>query len=156
MLGAPDRPSIAVLAFANLSGDPQQEYFSDGVADDLITELARNRSLFVVAQTSSFSYKGRLVDVKKMARELGVRYVVDGSVRRDCDRLRVTARLIDAQTGGHLWAERFDRDLSDFFAIQDQIISAMVAAIDPAIGRFERLRNRHKTWEQQERGRPVG
>ena len=144
---AADRPSIAVLAFANLSGDPRREYFSDGVADDLITELARDRSLFVVARTSSFSYKGRLVDVKRIARELDVRYVIDGSVRRDRGRLRVTARLVDAETGGHLWAERFDRDLSNFFAVQDRIISAMVAAIDSAIGKVERMRAGKRTAE---------
>lgn len=153
---SPSRLSIAVLAFANLSDDPHQEYLSDGVADDFITELARNRSLFVVARTSSFSYKRRLLDVKQIARELGVRYVVDGSVRRDCDRVRITAQLIDAETGGHVWAERFDRDLADFFGIQDQVIQEMVAAIDPAISEVEcpRLRrtpDSFSAWEAWQR-----
>ena len=120
-LPLPDKPSIAVLAFTNMSGDPEQEYFSDGIADDIITELSRSRSLFVIARNSSFTYKGRAVDVKQVARELGVRYVVEGSVRRSGSRIRVTAQLIDAETGNHIWAERYDRALEDVFAVQDEI-----------------------------------
>ena len=108
-LPLPDKPSIAVLAFTNMSGDPDQEYFSDGLAEDIITELSRSRSLFVIARNSSFTYKGHAVDVKQVARELGVRYVVEGSVRRSGGRVRVTAQLIDAETGNHIWAERYDR-----------------------------------------------
>ena len=109
-LPLPGKPSIAVLAFTNMSGDPEQEYFSDGIADDIITELSRSRSLFVIARNSSFTYKGRAVDVKQVARELGVRYVVEGGVRRSGGRVRVTAQLVDAETGNHIWAERYDRD----------------------------------------------
>ena len=106
-LPLPDKPSIAVLAFNNMSGDPEQEYFSDGIAEDIITELSRSRSLFVIARNSSFTYKGRAVDVKQVARELGVRYVLEGSVRRSGARVRVVAQLIDAETGNHIWAERY-------------------------------------------------
>ena len=113
-LPLPDKPSIAVLAFTNMSGDPEQEYFSDGIAEDIITELSRSRSLFVIARNSSFTYKGHAVDVKQVARELGVRYVVEGSVRRSGDRVRVTAQLIDAETGNHIWAERYDREARIF------------------------------------------
>src|SRR5690349_20247381 len=112
-LPLPDKPSIAVLAFTNMSGDPDQEYFSDGIADDIITELSRSRSLFVIARNSSFTYKGRAVDIRLVARELGVRYVLEGSVRRSGGRVRVVAQLIDAETGNHIWAERFDRALED-------------------------------------------
>jgi adenylate cyclase len=135
-----DKPSIAVLAFTNMSGDSNQEYFSDGVADDIITELSRNRSLFVIARNSSFIYKGRAVDVKLVARELGVRYVVEGSVRRDGSRVRITAQLIDAESGSHMWAERFNRDLADIFAVQDEITRAVTVAIEPAISHAERQR----------------
>ena len=120
-LPLPDKPSIAVLAFANMSGDPEQEYFSDGIAEDIITLLSRSRSLFVIARNSSFTYKGRAVDVKQIARELGVRYVLEGSVRRGGNRVRVSAQLIDAETGNHIWAERYDRDFADVFAVQDEI-----------------------------------
>ena len=122
-LPLPDKPSIAVLAFTNMSGDPEQEYFSDGIADDIITELSRSRSLFVIARNSSFTYKGRAVDIKQVARELGVRYVLEGSVRRSGGRVRVVAQLIDAETGNHIWAERYDRALEDVFAVQDEITS---------------------------------
>ena len=132
-LPLPDKPSIAVLAFTNMSGDLEQEYFSDGVADDIITELSRSRSLFVIARNSSFTYKGRAVDVKQVARELGVRYVVEGSVRRSGSRIRVTAQLIDAETGNHIWAERYDRDVQDVFAVQDEITAAVTTAIFPTI-----------------------
>jgi adenylate cyclase len=136
----PDKPSIAVLPFANMSSDPDQEYFSDGIADDIITELSRSRSLLVIARNSSFTYKGHAVDVKQVARELGVRYVVEGSVRRSGGRVRVTAQLIDAGTGNHLWAQRYDRDLADIFAVQDDITNAVALAIGPAIADAEQQR----------------
>jgi adenylate cyclase len=110
-LPLPDRPSIAVLAFMNMGGDPEQEYFSDGIAEDLITELARSRSLFVIARYSSFTYKGRAIDIKQVAQELGVRYVVEGSVRRVARQTRITVQLIDASTNTHIWAERYDRGM---------------------------------------------
>jgi adenylate cyclase len=135
-----DKPSIAVLAFTNMSGDPDQEYFSDGVADDVITDLSRNRSLFVIARNSSFAYKGRAVDVKLMGRELGVRYAVEGSVRRNGNRIRIAAHLIDCETGSHIWAERFNRDWADIFTVQDEITRAITAAIEPAISQAERRR----------------
>jgi adenylate cyclase len=119
-LPLPDKPSIAVLAFTNMSGDAEQEYFSDGIADDIITELSRVRWLFVIARNSSFAYKGNAIDVKQIGRELGVRYVLEGSVRRGGERVRVNAQLIDAETGSHVWANRYDRDLIDVFAVQDE------------------------------------
>ncbi len=128
-LPLPGKPSIAVLAFANMSGDLEQEYFSDGIADDIITELSRSRLLFVIARNSSFSYKGRAVDVRQVARELGVRYVLEGSVRRGGERVRVSAQLIDADAGIHVWAERYDRKLTDVFAVQDEITDAVTIAI---------------------------
>jgi adenylate cyclase len=157
-LPLPDRPSLAVLPFANLSADREQEYFSDGVADDIITELSRERTLFVIARNSSFTYRGRSIDVKQVGRELGVRYVVEGSVRRATSRVRVTAQLIDAMTGSHLWAERYDRKLEDVFAVQDEIAEAVVTAIHPAIGDAERQRMLRKTpgslnaWDAYQRG----
>ena len=129
----PDRPSIAVLPFANMSGDPEQEYFTDGLSEDIITALSRYRWFFVIARNSSFAYKGRAVDIKQVARELGVRYVLEGSVRKAGNRLRVTGQLIDAETGVHLWAERYDRDMADIFAIQDEITASVVGAIEPEI-----------------------
>ena len=125
-LPLPDKPSIAVLPFENMSGDPEQEFFSDGVAEDIITELSRYNELFVIARNSTFTFKGRAIDVKQVARELGVRYVLEGSVRRAGNRVRVTAQLIDAGTGDHIWAERYDRDLEDIFAVQDEISSVIV------------------------------
>jgi TolB-like protein len=154
----PDKPSIAVLPFDNLSGDPSQEYFSDGVAEDIITELSRSRALFVIARNSSFTYKGRLVDVKQVAHELGVRYVLEGSLRRDGERVRLSAQLIDAETGNHVWAERYDRDLTDVFAVQDEITQAVAGAITPAISQAERRRSLQKApenlgaWEAYQRG----
>ena len=139
-LPLPDKPSIAVLAFTNMSGDPDQEYFSDGLAEDIITELSRSRSLFVIARNSSFTYKGHAVDVKQVARELGVRYVVEGSVRRSGGRVRVTAQLIDAETGNHIWAERYDRHIEEVFAVQDEITTAVANAIIPAISGLEQRR----------------
>ena len=157
-LPLPDKPSIAVLAFTNMSGDPEQEYFSDGIADEIITELSRSHSLFVIARNSSFTYKGRLVDVKLIARELGVRYVLEGSVRRSGDRIRVIAQLIDAETGNHLWAERYDRDFGDVFAVQDEITTAVTTAILPAVTDAEQRRALRKppeslgAWEAYQRG----
>jgi adenylate cyclase len=157
-LPLPGKPSIAVLAFTNMSGDQEQEYFSDGVADDIITELSRGRSLFVIARNSSFTYKGRAVDVKQVARELGVRYVVDGGVRRSGGRVRVTAQLVDAETGNHIWAERYDRDVSEVFAVQDEITAAIVAAVLPAVSDVEQRRALRRppeslgAWEAYQRG----
>jgi TolB-like protein len=154
----PDRPSIAVLPFANLSSDPEQEYFSDGVADDIITELSRDRALFVIARNSSFTYKAHAVDVKQIGRELGVRYVVEGSVRREAGRVRISAQLIDATIGAHVWAERYDRALDHVFAVQDEIAGAVARAIRPALGDAERLRVLRKpidslsAWETYQRG----
>jgi adenylate cyclase len=139
-LPLPGKPSIAVLAFTNMSGDPQQESFSDGIADDIITELSRSRSLFVIARNSSFTYKGHAVDVKQVSRELGVRYVTEGGVRRIGSRVRVTVQLIDAQTGNHVWAERYDRDVSEVFAVQDEITAAAITAIQPAVAQAEHRR----------------
>jgi adenylate cyclase len=117
----PDKPSIAVLPFANMSGDPEQEYFADGMVEEIITALSRIRWLFVIARNSSFTYKGQMVDVKQVGRELGVRYVLEGSLRKFGNRVRVTAQLVEAETGKHVWAERYDRDLADIFAVQDEI-----------------------------------
>ena len=157
-LPLPDKPSIAVLAFTNMSGDVDQEYFSDGISDDIITELSRSRSLFVIARNSSFSYKGQAVATKRVARELGVRYVVEGSVRRAANRVRVNAQLIDAETGSHIWAERYDRSDTEVFAVQDEITMAVVAAIEPAISDAELRRILRKrpenlgAWEACQRG----
>ena len=120
-LALPDKPSIAVLPFQNMSGDPEQEYFADGMVEDIITGLSRSKSLFVIARNSSFTYKGKAVDVKQVGRELGVRYVLEGSVRKAGNRVRITGQLIEAATGAHLWADRFDRPLDDIFALQDEI-----------------------------------
>ena len=154
----PERPSIAVLAFTNMNGDLDQEYFSDGIADDIITELARIRWLFVIARNSSFTYKGRAVDVKQVGRELGVRYVLEGSVRRGGNRIRVTAQLIEAETASHIWAERYDRDVTEVFAVQDEITTAVSAAILPAVTEAEQRRAMRKlpaglgAWEAYQRG----
>jgi adenylate cyclase len=153
-----DKPSLAVLAFTNMSGDPDQEYFSDGVADDIITELSRSRSFFVTARNSSFTYKNKAVDVKQVARELSVRYVVEGSVRRIGARVRISGQLIDAEAGHHIWAERYDCDDTELFAVQDCITSAVTAAIQPAIADAELRRALRKTpeslgaWELYQRG----
>jgi len=139
-LTLPDKPSIAVLPFQNLIGDPEQEYFSDGVTEDIITELSRFHSLFVIARNSSFSYKGKLPDVRRVGRELGVRYVLEGSIRKSSNRIRVTGQLIDTLTGNHIWAERYDRVLEDIFAVQEELTRAIVAAIAPQIEGAERLK----------------
>jgi TolB-like protein/Flp pilus assembly protein TadD len=133
----PDRPSIAVLPFQNISADPEQEYFADGMADEIITALSRFPSLFVIARNSSFTYKGRAVDVKQVARELGVRYVLEGSVRKAGNRVRFTGQLIDATTGGNIWADRFDGSLEDVFDLQDQVTARAVGAIEPRLQRAE-------------------
>ncbi len=138
-LPLPDKPSIAVLPFQNMSGDPEQDYFADGIVDDIITALTRMRWLFVIARNSSFTYKGRAVDVKQVGRELGVRYVLEGAVRKSANRVRITTQLIDAVTGTHLWAERYDRDLTDIFAVQDEITEQVAAAIEPELLKTEGL-----------------
>ena len=136
-LGLPDRPSIAVLPFDNMSGDPDQDYFADGMVEDIITGLSRIRWMFVIARNSSFTYKGRAVDVKQVGRELGVRYVLEGSVRKSGNRVRITGQLIDAEDGSHLWADRYDRDLTDVFAVQDEITESVVGAIEPSVRQAE-------------------
>ena len=143
-LTLPDKPSIAVLAFANMSGDPEQEYFTDGITDDVITELSRFDSLFVIARNSSFTYKGKAIDVKQIGRELGVRYVVEGSIRRTGNRIRVAAQLVDTLSGSHLWAERYDREAQDIFAVQEEVTECIVAAIAPQVDVAERLRARRR------------
>jgi TolB-like protein len=140
----PDRPSIAVLPFANMSGDPEQEYFSDGISEDIITALSKLRWFFVIARNSSFTYKGKAVHLNQVADELGVGYVVEGSVRKSGDRVRITAQLNDVATGGHIWAERYDRSLADVFAVQDEITEAIVAAIEPQIYAAEHFRAQRK------------
>jgi TolB-like protein len=139
-LRPPDRPSIAVLPFADMSGDPDQDYFADGISEDLITGLSHIRWLFVIARNSTFIYRHRAVDVKQISRELGVRYVLEGSVRRAGNRLRISAQLIDATTGGHHWAERYDRELGDIFALQDEITRSVAAAIEPHLLAAEGVR----------------
>ncbi|MGH6878075.1 MAG: winged helix-turn-helix domain-containing tetratricopeptide repeat protein [Rhizomicrobium sp.] len=143
-LPLPDRPAIAGLPFTNMTNDPQQDYFSDGISEDIITALSKLRWFFVIARNSSFVYKGRAVHLKQVAKELGVGYVVEGSVRRSGDRLRITAQLNDVATGSHLWAERYDRDLADVFAVQDEITEAIVAAIEPQLYAAENFRARRK------------
>ena len=143
-LPLPDRPAIAVLPFTNLTGDPQQEYFSDGISEDIITALSKLRWFFVIARNSSFIYKGRAVHMKEIAEDLGVGYVVEGSVRRSGDRLRIMAQLNDVATGSHVWAERYDRDLADVFAVQDEITEAIVASIVPQLYAAENFRAKRK------------
>jgi TolB-like protein len=143
-LSLPDKPSIAVLPFQNLSGDPEQEYFADGVVEEIITALSRFRQLFVIARNSSFTYKGRAVDVKQVGRELGVRYVLEGSVRRAGNKLRITGQLIDTATGAHMWADRFDGVLEDIFDLQDQVTISVVGAIAPKLEEAEIERVRRK------------
>jgi adenylate cyclase len=142
-----NRPSIAVLPFQNMSGDPEQEYFSDGIVEDIITALSRNHALFVIARNSTFTYKGRAVDVKQVGRELGVRYVLEGSVRKSADRVRVTGQLIDTSTGAHLWADRFDGTLKDIFDLQDDITLRVVGAIAPKLEYAEIVRAMRKPTE---------
>jgi len=143
-LALPDKPSIAVLAFENMSGDVDQEFFADGIAEDIITALSRAKWLFVIARNSSFTYKGKSTDMRQVGRELGVRYVLEGSVRKAGNRVRITAQLIDADSGHHLWAERFDRALEDIFAVQDEITRNIIGAIAPGIVAAEIQRSRGK------------
>jgi adenylate cyclase len=143
----PDKPSIAVLPFDNMSADAEQAFFADGISEDIITELSKFRSLFVIARNSSFAFKGQSVDVKEVSRKLGVRYVVEGSVRRSGNRVRVTAQLIDAVDDKHLWAERYDRELEDIFAVQDEVTEAIVSTIEPHLASTERQRARRKPTE---------
>jgi TolB-like protein/Tfp pilus assembly protein PilF len=143
-LALPDKPSVAVLPFSNLSGDPEQEYFADGMVEDIITGLSRIKWLFVIARNSTLAYKTRAADVKQAGRELGVRYVLEGSVRKVAHRVRITAQLIDAATGAHVWAERYDRDFDDIFAVQDEIALSVVGAIEPSLRRAEIERIKRK------------
>jgi adenylate cyclase len=143
-LPLPSKPSIAVLPFTNMSNDPDQEYFSDGITEDIITALAQVRWLFVISSNSSFTYKGGATDLKKVADELGVRYILEGSVRRAGNRVRITAQLIEAQPDHHIWAERFDRDLEDIFALQDEITGTIVTTIVPEVDEAERVRAQRK------------
>jgi TolB-like protein/class 3 adenylate cyclase len=140
-LPLPDKPSIAVLPFQNISGDPEQEYFVDGMVEEIITALSRIRWLFVIARNSSFTYKGQAVDVKRVGRELGVRYVLEGSVRKAGNRVRITGQLIDAATGAHLWADRFDGSLKDVFELQDKVASSVAGVIEPALQAAETARS---------------
>jgi adenylate cyclase len=135
----PDKPSIAVLPFTNMSGDPEQEYFADGLVEDIITALSRVRSFFVIARNSSFTYKGRAVDVRQVSRELGVRYILEGSIRKAGARVRMVGQLVDATTGHHVWADRFDGDLNDIFDLQDRVTESVVGAVEPSI-RLEEIR----------------
>ncbi len=158
MLPIPDKPSIAVLPFGNMCGDPEQEFFADGIAEDIITVLSRYPSLFVIARKSCFTYKGRSVDVKQVGRELGVRYVLEGSLRKAGNRIRVTAQLVEAVTGKHVWADRYDRNLVDIFALQDEIAEAVTIAVAPAIADAELHRAMRKppgsldAWAAYQRG----
>jgi adenylate cyclase len=144
VLALPDKPSIAVLPFQNMSGDPEQEFFSDGMTEDLITDLSKVSALFVIARNSSFSYKGRSVKVQEIGRDLGVRFVLEGSVRKAGNRVRITAQLIDAGSGGHLWAERFDRDLTDIFSTQDEVVEKIVGTLAVTLTRGEEQRLRRR------------
>jgi len=157
-LPLPDKPSVAVLPFTNMSGDPEQEFFADGIAEDVITALSRYPSLFVIARNSCFTYKDRVVDVKQIGRELGVRYVLEGGLRKAGNRIRVTAQLVEAETGKHVWAERYDRELADIFAVQDEIAEAVTVSVAPAIAHAERQRAVRKpphnldAWAAYQRG----
>jgi adenylate cyclase len=146
-LPLPDKPSIAVLPFANMSGDPEQEYFADGMVEDITTALSRIGGLFVIARNSSFTYKGRAVDVKQVGRELGVRYALEGSVRKAGGRVRITCQLVNAQTGVHVWADRFDSDLDDIFGVQDRVTESVAGAIEPTLRNLEIERAANKPTE---------
>ncbi|MEH2484886.1 winged helix-turn-helix domain-containing tetratricopeptide repeat protein [Bradyrhizobium sp. AZCC 2230] len=147
VLALPDKPSVAVLPFQNLSDDPKQEYFADGMVEDIITGLSRSKMLFVISRNSSFAYKGKAVDIKRVGRELGVRYVLEGSVRKVGKRIRVTGQLIDAPTGAHIWADKFDSDLEDIFDLQDRLTSSVIGAMSPQLERAEIERARRKPTE---------
>ena len=146
----PDKPSIAVLPFDNMSGDPEQEYFSDGITEDIITDLSKVSGLFVIARNSTFTYKGKAMNLTEVARELGVRYVLEGSVRKAGDRVRVTAQLIDGATGGHRWAERYDRKVEDIFSVQDELTEQIVQALEVNLTERERERIAHKDTDNLE------
>jgi|SoiMethySBSTD1v2_1073268.scaffolds.fasta_scaffold28934_12 TolB-like protein len=149
-LALPEKPSIAVLPFTNMSGDPEQEYFADGMVEEIITELSRFGELLVIARNSTFQYKGKAVDVRQVGRDLGARYVMEGSVRRGADRIRIAVQLIDALTGGHMWAERYDRELHDIFAIQDEVVRRIVAILVTHLSKAEAERTIRKppgAWE---------
>src|SRR5262249_2872336 len=143
-LSLPDKPSIAVLPFSTMTGNPEEDYFADGMAEEIITALSRCASLFVIARNSSFTYKGKAVDVRQVGRELGVRYVLEGSVRRAGKRLRFTGQLIDCSSGVHIWADRFEGTMSDVFDLQDLFTASVVAAIEPKIQLAEIERLKHK------------
>jgi len=155
-LTLPNKPSIAVLPFTNLSSDPEQEYFADGVVEDITMALSRFPWLFVIARNSSFTYKGRAVDVKQVGRELGVRYVLEGSVRKAGNRIRIAGQLIDAETGAHLWADRFEGALEDVFDLQDHVTASVVGAIAPKLQHAEIRRARRKPTENLDWRRFVG
>jgi TolB-like protein len=144
-LPLPDKPSIAILPFINMSGDPEQDYFADGMVDDIITALSRFKALFVIARNSSFTYKGRAVDVKQVGRELGVRYMLEGSVRKAANRVRITGQLVDTSAGAHLWADRFEGEIEDIFDLQDRVTQQVVGAIAPEIDRAEMERASRRT-----------
>ena len=144
----PDTPSIAVLPFQNMSGDSEQEYFADAMVEDIITALSRFKSLFVIARNSSFTYKGKAIDIRNVGRELGVRYVLEGSVRKAGNRVRITVQLIEAATNRHLWADKFDGELEDVFDLQDQVTSAVVGLIAPRLEMAEIERARQKPTEK--------
>jgi TolB-like protein/class 3 adenylate cyclase/Flp pilus assembly protein TadD len=146
-LALPDKPSIAVLPFQNMSGDPEQDYFADGMVEDIITGLSRSKSLFVIARNSSFTYKGKAVDIKQVGRELGVRYVLEGSVRKASNRVRITGQLVDAATGNHIWADRYDSTLEDIFDLQDRVTMSVIGAIAPQLERAEIARAQRKPTE---------
>ncbi len=146
-LPLPDKPSIAVLPFENMSGDVEQEYFADGMVEDIITGLSRSKSLFVIARHSSFTYKGKAVDIKQVGRELGVRYVLEGSVRKAGNRVRITGQLVDAETGNHIWADRYDSTLEDIFDLQDRVTMSVIGAIAPQLERAEIARAQRKPTE---------
>jgi TolB-like protein len=150
LLALPGKPSIAVLPFQNMSGEPEQDYFADGMAEDITTALSRFRFLFVIARNSSFTYKGRAVDVRQIGRELGVRYVLEGSVRKAGPRIRITGQLIDASTGNHLWANHFDGTLDDIFELQDQVTSSVVGALIPTMRQAEIERAKHRPTENSD------
>src|SRR5262249_36766333 len=143
-LALPDKPSIAVLAFQNMSGDPEQEYFADGMVEEIITALSRIRWLFVIARNSSFTYKGQVIDVKQVGRELGVGYVLEGSVRKAAQRLRITGQLIDSATGTRLWADRFDGSLEVVFELQDKAAASVAGPIEPTLQAAETARSAHR------------
>ncbi len=154
-LPLPDKPSIAVMPFQNMSGDPEQDYFADGMVEDIVTGLSQIKWLFVIARNSSFVYKGKAADVRQIGRELGVRYVLEGSVRKAGARLRITAQLVEAQTGAHLWADKFDGALEDVFELQDQITDRVVGIIEPSLRRSEIERSRRKRPEKSRRLRSL-